>query len=178
MTTAGKARLTYFVGTPLCPSAGIKAPISPILISYLTVKMALDHTNSLQDEMSIDSMFVASDIWPQLTGSDHCPSWADAKLAMPLPQVTVPPIFSTRNTFTGRQNKLTGWLKPAPAKSNMPTCTETESNTESVKQKQSLHSASARIGAQGGDLKKVGMLLRSPSSVSLHTSISSLSVAT
>ena len=92
----------------------------------------------MQDGMSIDTMFVASDIWPQLTGSDHCPSWADVALDSPLPPVLTLPLFSTRNIFTGRQNKLTGWLKSATVKSKVEGSSVAECSIATVKQEQSL----------------------------------------
>ena len=47
-------------------------------------------------------MFTASDIWPQLSGSDHCPAWADVSCSgFTLPTPAQPPAFSTRNIFTG-----------------------------------------------------------------------------
>ena len=91
--------------------------------------------------MNVDSMFVASDIWPQLTGSDHCPSWADIALDSHLDPVLTLPLFSTRNIFTGRQNKLTGWLKSATVKPEVLKHTGAECSTAAVKQKPSVGGA-------------------------------------
>ena len=111
----------------------------------------------MQDGMNIDSMFVASDIWPQLSGSDHCPSWADVVLDSPLPPILAPPLFSTRNTFTGRQNKLTGWLKAASVKSEAQLNLEAECSTDTVKQKQSLGNAFGTVGQGMEGQKKVSL---------------------
>lgn len=56
---------------------------------------------AVQDGMRVDEMFVDSDIWPELSGSDHCPSWTDLQLKGELPRLLTLPAFSTRNTFTG-----------------------------------------------------------------------------
>lgn len=58
-------------------------------------------TSFLQDEMDVNRLFAASDIWPELTGSDHCPAWADLDFRKPLPMQETVPAFSTRNIFTG-----------------------------------------------------------------------------
>lgn len=105
--------------------------------------------------MNIDSMFVASDIWPQLTGSDHCPSWADVSLHSPLPPVPVLPTFSTRNTFTGRQNKLTGWLKSASVKPAVQVTLGRECSTESSQPSEKLEAAVPKAAVKAPGQEKV-----------------------
>lgn len=51
--------------------------------------------------MRVESMFGDSNIWPELSGSDHCPAWADVTIKGDLASVPSLPAFSTRNTFTG-----------------------------------------------------------------------------
>ena len=50
----------------------------------------------------IVDMLKGADIWPQLVGSDHCPSWADFEFPTDEPMQSPASLaFSTRNTFTG-----------------------------------------------------------------------------
>jgi AP endonuclease-2 len=52
----------------------------------------------------------ASDIQPEVQGSDHCPVYVDVRHRGPFPCAAAPPPQAQRFAYSGTQTKLLGWL--------------------------------------------------------------------
>lgn len=105
-TATGARANNYGSRIDLCLAAGL-----PIGEPHAHVDASLQGAASTAQ---LKAWVGASDIEPQVQGSDHCPVWVDICFSGgPIPCATVAPPCAMRFYYQGKQTKLHAWLAPA-----------------------------------------------------------------